>query len=53
MLTKRMDEADWDCGEGSRPRSTSESVSVVETCLLGRSGTGELEMAGFEEATSV
>lgn len=52
MLTKCMDEADWECEEGSRPRSTSESVSV-ETCLLGRSGTGELEMAGLVEATSV
>jgi len=53
VLTKCMDEASLDCGGGSRPRSTGESVSVAETCWPARSGTGELERAGREEGAPV
>jgi hypothetical protein len=47
VLPERMDEASLESGEGSRLGDSADSVSIIATssCLLERSGTGELEGA--------
>jgi hypothetical protein len=55
VLLERMEEASLGSGEGSRLGATTDSVSIVEasTCLVERSGTGELESASWEASASV
>jgi hypothetical protein len=50
VLPEWMDEASLGSGEDSRLGDTADSVFIVETstCLLERSGTGELERASWE-----
>jgi hypothetical protein len=51
VLVERIDAAaSLDKVGSSRPRDTGESLSIPETCLPSRSGTGEPGRLGCEES---
>jgi hypothetical protein len=50
VLVERIDAAALDKVGSSRPRDTGESLSIPETCLPSRSGTGEPGRLDCEES---